>query len=42
MQKNLRAFLHNGKHITINTLNELNQAKQNLIKLNNAKKILEK
>ena len=32
-KKNLRAFLHNGKHITINTLNELNQAKQNLIKI---------
>lgn len=29
-QRNLRAFLHDGKHITINTLNELNQAKNNL------------
>lgn len=31
-KKNLRAFVHNGKHITINTLNELNLAKENLKK----------
>jgi NDP-sugar pyrophosphorylase family protein len=31
-KKNLRAYLHNGKHITINTLNELNIAKENLKK----------
>ena len=29
-KKNLRAFLHQGKHTTVNTLNELNQAKKNL------------
>ena len=32
-KKNLRAFVHDGKHITINTINELSQAKQNLKKL---------
>jgi len=31
-EKNLYAFLHKGKHITINTFNELTNAKENLKK----------